>query len=448
MALRALMLNKKISEKKKELDALREKMAGFEAREAELAQAIEEAETEEEKKTVEEAVDAFESEKEATAAEVESLETEVRELEEDLAKVEAPAPAAEPEARTAGGAPEKREENKMPTIKRRFRDMTMNERQAIIQRDDVQKFLGTIRAAMTEKRAITNAGYLVPAVVLDLLRENIEIWSKLYGRVRMVPVPGEARQVIQGAIPEAVWTEACANLNELDLSFSKVEVDGFKVGGYFRVCNATLEDTDGQILDSVMEALGAAIGLALDKAILYGTGTKMPVGIVTMLAAVSDTPNIVSHANTVHGADLIKALVLDSAKVKGKYSRGEKLWAMNETTYTTILAEAVGTDASGAYVSMINGRMPVIGGEIIVLDFIPDNVIIGGYMDLYLLAERAGTRIRTSEEAFFVEDQTGFAGTARYDGKPLVNNSFIAIGINGKTPAANDVTFAQDGANL
>ena len=201
MALRALMLNKKISEKKKELDALREKMAGFEAREAELAQAIEEAETEEEKKTVEEAVDAFESEKKATAAEVESLETEVRELEEDLAKVEAPAPAAEPEARTAGGAPEKREENKMPTIKRRFRDMTMNERQAIIQRDDVQKFLGTIRAAMTEKRAITNAGYLVPAVVLDLLRENIEIWSKLYGRVRMVPVPGEARQVIQGGNP-------------------------------------------------------------------------------------------------------------------------------------------------------------------------------------------------------------------------------------------------------
>ena len=56
MALRALMLNKKISEKKKQLDALREKMAGFEAREAELAQAIEEAETEEEKKTVEDTI--------------------------------------------------------------------------------------------------------------------------------------------------------------------------------------------------------------------------------------------------------------------------------------------------------------------------------------------------------------------------------------------------------
>ena len=447
MALRALMLGKTLSEKKKKLDALREKMSGFEAREADLAQAIEEAETDEEKAAVEEAVDAFEKEKEETAAEVESLEAEVRELEEDLEKVDNPAPAPEPEARTTGKTPEKREKERT-TMAKRFKDMDYAERFAILQREDVQGFLGTVRAAMTEKRAITNAGYLIPTVILGLLRENIEIWSKLYGRVNTVPVSGEARQVVQGAIPEAVWTEACANLNELDLSFSKVEVDGYKVGGYFKVCNATLEDSDEDLAGALMEALGAAIGLALDKAILYGTGTKMPVGIVTALAAVPDTPNIVTHANTVHGADLIKALVLDSAKVKGKYSRGEKLWAMNDTTYTTLLAEAIGTDATGAYVSMVNGRMPVIGGDIIVLDFIPDNVILGGYMDLYLLAERAGTRIRTSEDAFFVEDQTGFAGTARYDGKPVITNAFIAIGINGKTPAASDVTFAQDGANL
>lgn len=447
MALRALMLGKKLSEKKKELEALREKMAGFEAREAELSQSIEEAESDEEKTAVEEAVEQFESEKEATAAEIESLDAEVRELEEDLAKVEAPAPAAEPAERTAGEAPEVREKERT-NMKKRFRDMGHAERAAIIGRDDVQQFLGVIRSAMTEKRAITNAGYLIPTVILDLLRENIEVYSKLYNRVRLRPVKGEARQVIQGAVPEAVWTEACGKLNELDLSFGKVEVDGYKVGGFFAICNAELEDSDEDLTAALMEALGAAIGFALDKAILFGTGTKMPIGILTALEAVTDTPNIVSHAASVTGADLIKAIVLDSAKVKGKYSRGEKVWAMNDTTYTTILANAIGTDASGAYVSMVNGRMPVIGGDIVVLDFIPDNVIIGGYMDLYLLAERAGTRIRTSEDAFFVEDQTGFAGTARYDGKTLIDNAFIAIGINGVTPASSAVTFAPDGANL
>ena len=447
MALRALMLGKKLSEKKAALEDLRAKMAGFEAREAELETAIEEAETEEEKAVVEAAVEEFEAEKAETAAAVESLDAEVRELETELEAVEAPAPV-ETENRESENAPEERRTKETKTMAKRFKEMTYAERSAIVQRDDVQKFIGEVRSAMKEKRAITNAGYLIPTVILGLLRENIERYSKLYAHVNVRPVAGQGRQVIQGAIPEAVWTEACATLNELDLSFSKVEVDGYKVGGYFRICNATLEDSDEDLMSILMEDLGAAIGLALDKAILYGTGTKMPVGVVTALAAVGGTPNIVTIANTYTGAALLKQIVLASAKIKGKYSRGEKAWAMNEATYTKLMAEFIGTDSTGAYVSMVNGVMPVVGGIIEVLDFIPDDVIIGGYFDLYLLAERAGTRIGTSEEAFWAEDQTGFKGTARYDGKVLINNAFIAIGINGITPDDDDVSFAADTANF
>ena len=36
-----------------------------------------------------------------------------------------------------------------------------------------------------------------------------------------------------------------------------------------------------------MTMLGQSIGLALDKAIVYGTGVKMPLGIVTRLAQAS-----------------------------------------------------------------------------------------------------------------------------------------------------------------
>lgn len=446
MALRALMLGKELSTKKARLEELRAKMTELETREAEIAQAIEEAETDEEKAAVEEAVTGFETEKDETTKEVESLETEVRELENELEQIETP--AQDPEARTTAAEPETRTREEIPHMKKRFRDWTMDQKRALTEREEVQQFLGVIRTAMREKRAVTGTGALIPTVILDLLRDNIEEYSKLYSRVNMQPVGGIARQPIQGAIPEAVWTEACANLNELDLSFTGVEVDAYKVGGYFRVCKATIEDTDPVLTNALIEALGQAIGYALDKAILYGTGTKMPVGVVTALAAETGTPNIVSHASTVTGAALVKALVLDSGKMKSKYSRGAKLWAMNETTYTTLIAELVEVDASGAYVSAVNGVMPVIGGDIVVLEFIPDNVIIGGYFDLYLLAERAGTSIETSEHAFFIEDQIAFKGTARYDGKVIRTAAFVAVGINGVTPDPDDVTFAQDGANL
>lgn len=332
------------------------------------------------------------------------------------------------------------------TNRTKFFGMNAQERDAFIKRDDVQSFLSQVRTAIKEKRALTNVGYLIPEIMLGLLRENITEYSKLYKHVDVRRINGTGRMPIEGTIPEAVWTEMCANLNELDLSFSKVEVDGFKVGGYFKVCNAIIEDSDIDLARELLDVLGRAIGLALDKAILYGTGTKMPTGIVTALAGVTNTPNIVKHAASVTGLALFQAIVGDSGKAKSAYTRGAKVWVMNETTYNYLLAQAMSVNAAGAIVSGVNNTMPVIGGAIEILNFVPDNNIIGGYFDLYLLAERAGTEFSTSEHAFWVADQTGFKGTARYDGKVLDANAFVAIGVQNTDPSTS-ITFAADSAN-
>lgn len=438
MALRALMISKNLRDKRKSLDDLMKAAEQRKTREAELEKAIEEAVTEEERSAVENEIEAFEAEEKESGEAIAELENDIRALENELKDVE----TEEPEAPA-----EERKVEKPMSARKNFFGMSMQERDQFIAREDVQKFLGEIRTAISEKRAITNAGLLIPEVIIGLLRENVIDYSKLYKHVFVRRVPGTGRMIIQGSIPEAVWTEACANLNELNLSFSQVEVDGYKVGGYFRICNATLEDSDIDLAAELISVLGQAIGYALDKAILYGTGTKMPVGIVTALAAVTGTPNIVSHAATVVDMALIKALVGDAGKIKSTYSRGAKVWVMNETTYSTLIANSLEVTASGAVVSAVNGQMPVVGGVIEILNFVPNNVIIGGYFDLYLLAERAGTTINTSEHAFWIEDETGFKGTARYDGKVLDANAFVAIGLNGVTPAANAVTFATDTAN-
>ena len=159
------------------------------------------------------------------------------------------------------------------------------------------------------------------------------------------------------------------------------------------------------------------------------------------------TTNIKTIASSVTGIELFRAFLVDTAAAKGKYSRGAKVWVMNETTYTALVAAAMSIDAGGAIVAGVNGQMPVIGGVIEVLDFVPDNVIIGGYFDLYLLAERAGTRVSQSEHVRFIEDRTVFKGTARYDGLPAIAEGFVAIGISGTTPSASGITFAPDTAN-
>lgn len=465
MALKALLLRKKLDGEKKALADLYAQRDAIQEKETELEAAIEELPEdapEEDRSAVEEEVENLESEKTENEEKIRSLEERVEEIEKDLAAEEEkqeteaePEPAAEPEA-----AEERKEEITMNTRSMRH-GMTYEQRAAFVQREDVQAFLGEVRTCIKEKRALTNAGLVLPEVVIGILRENIMEYSKLYKHVNVQSVSGSARQVVMGTVPEAVWTEMCANINELDLSFYGVEVDGYKVGGFFAVCNALAEDNDVDLLDKLIEALGQAIGLALDKAILYGTGTKMPIGVVTRLAQTAkpaDYPdnarpwvdlhstNITTIASTVQGEDLFPAIVTAFAPAKGGYSRGEKVFAMNETTYTKLIAAALSVDQSGAIVAGLNGSMPGIGGYIEVLNFIPDNVIIGGYFDLYLLAERAGTKIAQSEHARFIEDQTVLKGTARYDGQPSIAEGFVAIGINSVTPDAT-MTFAPDTAN-
>lgn len=442
MALRALMLGKKLSEKKKALDALREKINGFSVREAELEQAIEEAETDEEKQAVEEAVTAFEAEKAEAEKEAADLDAEVRELEAELDSVET---KDEPEARAAEPVIETREKEIVMSKYKRFRDMPHEERAKFVQRDDMQKFLGEVRSAIKEKRTLTNVGYLIPQEFLGMLKESIEDYSKLYNRVYKPTIGGQARLVIEGVAPEAVWTEACANLNELDLSWSQVEIDSFKCGGYFKVCNAVLEDSDIDLAAELEEKLGQAIGLAVDKAIVFGTGTKMPTGIVPTLKAVSGTPNVVSHANTVTGKALVEALIDDASLITSKYG-SDLIWIMNKKTNLKLKKNMMNVDSAGLFVA--GSELPVIGGDIIELGFMPDNVIVGGYADLYLLGERKGIELGMSEHAFWTADQTGFKGTARYDGKPLDANGFVAIGINGADGDDMVVVFPQDGANL
>ena len=91
--------------------------------------------------------------------------------------------------------------------------------------------------------------------------------------------------------------------------------------------------------------------------------------------------------------------------------------------------------------------MPVAGGDIVVLsdDIIPDNNIVAGYGELYLLAERAGSEFARSDEYRFAEDQVAFKGTARYDGEPVIAEGFIAIGL-GAAPQTS-ATFTGDTAN-
>ena len=466
MALKALMTRRKLDEAKRELEALRETANSFSTREAEIEKSIGEIEDgdEEAKAAVESEIDKFEADKAENEASQKELEDKIAGLEEELraeeAKQDAPAPAVE----TPAPAVEEREVKRSMNKRDKMFGESINERDAFFQREDVKAWLGEVRTAVSEKRALTNVGLTIPEVFLGVLRENVLEYSKLYKHVNVRAFRGDGRLVVMGSVPEAVWTECCAWINELDLSFSDVEIGCNKVAGFFAVCNAVLEDSDVDLASEIMTALGQAIGKALDKAILFGTGNKMPLGSLTRLAQTEEPSTypatarpwadlhqsnikVIAEGAASKDIALFQNLLTYSAAAKGKYSRGDKVWVMNEVTYTYLRAQGMSINASGVIVSGVNGTLPVVGGVAEVLDFIPDYVIIGGYLDLYLLAERSSEKFAQSEHYRFLQDQTVFKGTARYDGIPVIAEGFVAIGINNTTPSAGSISFVADDAN-
>jgi HK97 family phage major capsid protein len=186
--------------------------------------------------------------------------------------------------------------------------------------------------------------------------------------------------------------------------------------------------------------MGQGIGYGLDKAIVFGTGTKMPTGMAAGITVKTNLGNVT-------GANLFKAIL--TAAAAAKHERGGLVWIMNKATRLKLVAEAMSFNAAGAIVTGVNNTMPVVGGEIVEEDFVKDNEIIVGYGQRYLLVRRAGTTVKMSEHVRFIEDQTVFKATARYDGKPVFADAFIALGIGAAPTAQLDTNhpFPADTAN-
>ena len=349
-------------------------------------------------------------------------------------------------------------------------EMRARQLHEICQADEMRTALANVREYC--QRGVTNAQLTVPTVMVPMVRESIERYSKLMKHVNKVTLPGEGKVTMLGKIPEAVWTDNAGKLNELSLKLAQVKVDVNKVGGYIPIPNPFLQDSDENLAGIIVDYLGQSIGYGLDKAVLYGTGTDMPVGIIPRLTFAYNastapkpswwqtnmpdytdlsTSNVgKASAASVTGAALYKEIIKTLGKIKPQYvgGSGDKFWAMSPATWLALQAEFLSINAAGAIVTGAQAQMPIIGGTVEILDFIPDNNIIGGYGQAYLLAERRGIELMSSEHVKFTDDVTVFRGKARYDGIPVAGEAFAAFSINTTAVATSPTTaFATDSAN-
>lgn len=465
--LRVLMLNSEIAALRSQLTSLEQTRDGFAAREEQLRQAISEAATDEERGVVSTAIETFEQERSTNAAEISRIQGEITQREEQIRSLEAaqtppPANNSVPNSGT-GNTNHERGNVEMSNPERRWFGLTYQQRDELLARDSTKEFLQRFRQLRAQQNSATGAELGIPTEFMQILRDLTYQNSKLWKYVHSESLRGNARQNIVGTASDAVWTETVANINEIVLDFTQLEVDGYMLAGYMAISNAVLaDDSDLQLLTSILNAMGEANARALDKSIAYGTGVKMPVGFITRLAASAkpswwgkDQGDFIA-LNTSHilkldidstsGAAFFGSLIEALGIADPKYSDGRAFWIMNRKTHIRLMAKALAFDAAAALAAGINNTFPIIGGDIVELEFMADNDIAGGFGDMMRMVEREGATIASSDIPLFLRNMTVYRSIGRYDGKPARGESFVLVNFHNTQPTTS-ISFAPDLAN-
>ena len=405
--LKILKMQKEREQLEEQLEAKYEARQAFELKAEELRQAIEEDHNLDQ---LEEEITEFEKDSDVLEDEIMAIEEEIRSLDEGIAGL-------------SRGIKKEEETINMNLLERRVTNVyERRERMAeALKQNEVREFFCGVAERM-QTRAVDNYQLLIPETLINMIAVDMLDVGKVYALVTRQSVGGTSRIALAGKTPTAIWSEMKAAIQELSLDFEELELDGYMISGYIPVYNYVIEDSFINLSDHIMQQLTKAIAQALDIAIVNGTGAtgKQPEGIIPNMTAA----NKVSSDGTFE--DLITHYALlpdDTGALDAIMTRA--------TFYTWFASQMIIPTADGRILgqnAMTAQRLP----DGTPVHFVPntvinDNEVLIGDFKKYFLVQRASMNLAVSTEAKFVENQTVFRGTARYDGKLLDGDYWIHI---------------------
>lgn len=419
--LKQLKLQKALEIKRAKLQELETKVAAIHKRSEDTQTALAEAANEEDLALLETEIGQIEKEQADVDTEKKNVEQEIADLEQELQDVSERAKESAKNAQTRDkGA------NGMKAINRHeVRELLKTGE--YYKRSEVVEFYEKFK----NLRAVTGGELVIPEVIVNRIMEILGDYSTLYPLVDKIRVKGTARILVDTDTTAATWIEQNAALPIGDVgTLAYIDFDGFKVGKITFVDNYLLQDSVINLDDYVSRKIARAISLALDIAILNGTGAagKQPTGILPTIP----TANRVSVAADAGMAEFVKPIGLIDT---GLDSVGEIRAVMRRSTYYNYFLEmSINVNAAGDVV----GRLPnlttpdILGIPVTFNNSMVDGEVLYGDFNQYTLVERENISIDSSDQVRFVEDQMAFRGKGRFDGKPTKAEAFALVTI---TPA-------------
>jgi HK97 family phage major capsid protein len=415
--LKQLKIQKALELKRQKLKEFEIKAADILKRSEDTTTALAEAANEEDLNLLETEIQNIEKEQQDLDAEKKTVEDEIAALEADLEEVQERTDKTKQQNQS-------RSKGVVEAMVNRLEVRELLKTGEYYKRSDVIEFYDRFK----NLRAVTGGELAIPEVVVNRIMEILGDYSTLYPLVDKIRIKGTARIIIDTDTTPASWVEQNAAMPIGDVgTLATIDFDGFKVGKITFVDNYLLQDSVINLDTYIAQKIARAIALALDIAILNGTGAagKQPTGIIPSIPA----PNRVSVASNAALVEFVKPIGLIDT---GLDSVGEVVAVMKRSTYYNHFLEfSINVDAAGNVV----GRLPnltrpdILGIRVVFNNSMAEDEVLYGDFQQYTLVERENIAVDSSDQVRFVEDQMAFRGKGRFDGKPTQAESFVLITI-------------------
>lgn len=279
-----------------------------------------------------------------------------------------------------------------------------------------------------EQRALTtasnSAGSAVPTQTLNTIVDKLRQSSVLFPLVKVSYIPGNVSIVVANAKNAAAWNTEGNDGTPADDTVVKVSLAGYELIKLVEISAAASAMTIDAFEIYIAEEIGRQLGIAIENAILNGTGSGQPQGILTGITW--DATNSVSWAAN---AELSFDNILSGVALLPTLYHPNAIFVMNRKALFNSVRKIKTTTGEPifAYNAQDSFAGTIFGYRVVVNDYIADNNILFGDFGAYYMNFAQQPSIETSIEAGFRSGKKVYRGLAVADGKPALTEAFVKI---------------------
>lgn len=295
---------------------------------------------------------------------------------------------------------------------------------------------------------IANKGFagveeLVPATVINRVFEELERDHELLKAIDFTNTTATTEWILKnGDVNPAFWGKLTDAIKEkLDEGFKVIKTNLYKLSAFIPVAKSMLDLGPTWLDKYVRTVLAEAMAIALEEAVVNGTGKDQPIGMLKDLdGAVTNGvyPDKTAKAITDFKPVTLGKEVMYPLTHDGKRKVTNVLLVVNPSDYwSKIFPATTFLTQSGTYVY---GVLP-IPATIVQSVSVPVGKMIAGVAKDYFLGVGSTRQIEVAKELRILEDEDVYVTKQYANGQPKDNDAFLVFDISEiNTEATTDVT--------